>query len=70
MKDKGWFYLLLTIIISLFCISVNFIDKIRDFRSNLMEQARLDSNPEVVYQLNLNFFPLSEKTAGKSRRHT
>ncbi len=49
---------------------VNFIDKIRDFRSNLMEQARLDSNPEVVYQLNLNFFPLSEKTAGKSRRHT
>jgi len=42
-----------------------FIKKIRDFRSNLMEQARLDTNPEVVYQLNLNFFPLSENTAGK-----
>ncbi len=42
-----------------------FITQIRDLRSRLMEQARVDENPDAVYQLNLNFFPLSEKTTGK-----
>lgn len=39
----------------------SFVNQIRDLRSTLMEQARLDENPETVYQLNLNFFPLSER---------
>ena len=39
----------------------NFVHKIRDFRNHLMEIARNDDNPEIVYQLNVNLFPLSAK---------
>ncbi|MBN1578712.1 MAG: TIGR02147 family protein [Chitinispirillaceae bacterium] len=38
-----------------------FIAMIRDFRLKLMELARNDRNPEMVYQLNLNLFPVSER---------
>jgi uncharacterized protein (TIGR02147 family) len=37
-----------------------FRKKIRDLKSELMELARLDEKPTRVYQLNLNFFPLSK----------
>ncbi len=40
-----------------------FVEIIRDFRSKLMELARHDEHPEVVYQLNLNFFPVSERVS-------
>ncbi len=42
-----------------------YIGKIRDFRQHLMELARKDENPELVYQLNLNLFPLSENIRGR-----
>ena len=38
-----------------------FVHKIRDFRYHLMEIARNDEDPEIVYQLNLNLFPMSQK---------
>lgn len=37
-----------------------FLGKIRAFRAQLQELARADADPEVVYLLNLNFFPLSK----------
>jgi uncharacterized protein (TIGR02147 family) len=37
-----------------------FKKKIRDLKSELMELARLDEKPTRIYQLNLNFFPLSK----------
>lgn len=40
---------------------VQFVGMIREFKLKLMELARQDENPSMVYQLNLNFFPLSEK---------
>ena len=38
-----------------------FIKKVRELRTLLMEMARTDENPEAVYQLNINLFPLSER---------
>jgi uncharacterized protein (TIGR02147 family) len=38
-----------------------FIAMVRDFRAKLMELAREDENPAMVYQLNLNLFPVSER---------
>ncbi|MEO7959578.1 MAG: TIGR02147 family protein [Fibrobacteria bacterium] len=39
-----------------------FKKKIRQFRAELLELARVEESPERVYQLNLNFFPTSRKT--------
>jgi uncharacterized protein (TIGR02147 family) len=38
-----------------------FILKTREFRKELMEIARLDDNPEQVFQFTFNLFPLSRK---------
>jgi uncharacterized protein (TIGR02147 family) len=38
-----------------------FKKKIRELRSQLLEIARADEKPEHVYQLAINFFPLSRK---------
>lgn len=40
-----------------------FVEMIRDFKLKLMELARNDEAPSMVYQLNVNFFPLSEKVS-------
>jgi uncharacterized protein (TIGR02147 family) len=37
-----------------------FISMVREFRLQLMEMARNDKNSTVVYQFNLNLFPVSE----------
>jgi uncharacterized protein (TIGR02147 family) len=39
-----------------------FRKKIRDFKAELLELARMDKSPERVFQLNLNLFPLSRKS--------
>jgi uncharacterized protein (TIGR02147 family) len=39
-----------------------FKKKIRDWKAELLELARLDDRPERVYQLNLNLFPLSRES--------
>lgn len=36
-----------------------FVEKIRTLRSELLEIARSDEHPEMVYELTLNLFPLS-----------
>ncbi len=36
------------------------LKKVRNFKSHLMELAKNDMAPEIVYQLNLNLFPLSK----------
>lgn len=36
-----------------------FRKKIREFKAELLELARMDSKPERVFQLNMNLFPLS-----------
>jgi uncharacterized protein (TIGR02147 family) len=41
-----------------------FKKKIRQFRGELLELARVEEKPERVYQLNLNFFPTSRKNRG------
>ncbi|MEO6096226.1 MAG: TIGR02147 family protein [Fibrobacteria bacterium] len=41
-----------------------FKKRIRQFRSELLEMARVEEAPERVYQLNLNFFPTSRKIRG------
>ena len=38
-----------------------FKKKIRELRSQLLEIARADDRPELVYQLAINLFPLSRK---------
>ncbi len=38
-----------------------FRKKIRDFKAELLELARMDKDPERVFQLNLNLFPLSRE---------
>ncbi len=38
-----------------------FVLKTREFRKELMEIARLDDNPEQVFQFTFNLFPLSKK---------
>jgi uncharacterized protein (TIGR02147 family) len=38
-----------------------FRKKIREWKAELLELARRDANPSRVYQLNLNFFPLSRE---------
>ncbi|MGL1903404.1 MAG: TIGR02147 family protein [Fibrobacterales bacterium] len=42
----------------------SYIDIIRDCRSRLMKLAVNDQNPEQVYMLNINFFPLSNTLEG------
>jgi uncharacterized protein (TIGR02147 family) len=44
-----------------------FVLKTREFRKELMEIARLDSNPERVYQFAFNLFPLSKKKSGNEK---
>jgi uncharacterized protein (TIGR02147 family) len=39
-----------------------FVKKSRQFRSELLEIARLDEKPERVFHLNMNLFPVSAKT--------
>jgi uncharacterized protein (TIGR02147 family) len=39
----------------------HFVAMIRDFRLKLMELARLDNKASMVYQLNLNLFPVSRR---------
>jgi uncharacterized protein (TIGR02147 family) len=41
-----------------------FKKKIRQFRSELLELSRVEEKPERVYQLNVNFFPLSRPARG------
>lgn len=41
-----------------------FKKKIRQFRSELLELARVEEKPERVYQLNVNFFPTSRSARG------
>jgi uncharacterized protein (TIGR02147 family) len=41
-----------------------FKKKIRQFRAELLDLARLEEKPERVYQLNLNFFPTSRPARG------
>ena len=38
-----------------------FVEMIRNFKLKLMELARHDENSSMVYQLNMNFFPVSEQ---------
>jgi uncharacterized protein (TIGR02147 family) len=37
----------------------SFVEKIRTLRSELLEMARNDESPEMVYELTINLFPLS-----------
>ena len=41
-----------------------FKKKIRQFRAELLELARVEEKPERVYQLNVNFFPTSRSARG------
>lgn len=41
-----------------------FKKKIRQFRAELLELARVEEKPERVYQLNVNFFPTSRSVRG------
>jgi uncharacterized protein (TIGR02147 family) len=41
-----------------------FKKKIRQFRAELLEMARVEEKADRVYQLNLNFFPTSRKIRG------
>ena len=40
-------------------------EKIQKFRKELLELASVDNNPDNVYQLNFQFFPLTESDEGK-----
>ncbi len=41
-------------------------DRIQEFRSSLTRLANEDTMPDEVYQLNIQLFPLSNRTRGKS----
>lgn len=44
-----------------------FVKRIRELRAQLMEMARNDNNPELVYQLNINLFSLSKEIAERRK---
>lgn len=45
-----------------------FVLKTREFRRELMEIARIDSNPDRVYQFTFNLFPLSHKKSDDEKK--